>query len=295
MNPSTIKLLGTLEVLYYGNSFVWETQTQGELNLCNLISHFVNPTDIELVFEHWQNIETWGTPTNQDELCWEYAPPRSERYDDWNEEIENQRQEYYQQLQQLLKTSCHNIQAYNLRVTKSKDNGYERRNPDFSVSIIVAQTLSNHWFCLAPTVPNQVNYSGNRKTALQNQSLQNPNSEIKTILTNLTPIEIYGYYDGGYDETYQHYIVSIMGKSKNEIIASALQSSNMITIESVDVEYSSNYLNGRKISQFMNQCLKSRTEYEIGFWDIGYTYEVGQTPAGDWIGITSQCEFEYNP
>lgn len=69
----------------------------------------------------------------------------------------------------------------------------------------------------------------------------------------------------------------------------------MVTIKSVDVEYSSNYLNGRKISQFMNQCLKSRTKYEISFWDIGYTYEVGQTPAGDWIGTNSKYEFEYNP
>ncbi|MEL6460468.1 MAG: hypothetical protein AAFQ91_19790 [Cyanobacteria bacterium J06621_15] len=49
------------------------------------------------------------------------------------------------------------------------------------------------------------------------------------------------------------------------------------------------------MSQFMNKCLKSRTGYEIGFWDIGYTYEVGQTPDGDWIGITSEYEFEYNP
>lgn len=296
MNPSTIKLLSTLEVLHPGNTCFWETVTQGEFNLWNLMINegFVNPTDIELVFEHWQNIETWGTPTNPND--YRYAPPRSERDDDnWNEEIENQRQEYYQQLQQLLKTSCHNIQAYNLRVTKSKDNGYERRNPDFSVSIIVAQTSSNHWFCLVPTVPNQVNYSGNRKTTLQNQPVQAPNAEFQTILSNLIPIEIYGYYDAGYDETYQHYIVSIMGESKEEIIAIALQSSNMVTIKSVDVEYSSNYLNGRKISQFMNQCLKSRTKYEISFWDIGYTYEVGQTPAGDWIGITSQCEFEYNP
>ena len=86
-----------------------------------------------------------------------------------------------------------------------------------------------------------------------------------------------------------------MGESKDEIIAIALSLSNMLEIESLTVEYSSNRDNGRKISQFMNKCLKSRTQYEIGFWDIGYTYEVGQTPDGDWIGITSEYEFEYNP
>jgi len=53
--------------------------------------------------------------------------------------------------------------------------------------------------------------------------------------------------------------------------------------------------NSRKISKFMNQCLKSRIKYNIAFWDIGYTYEVGQTPDGDWIGTSCEYEFEYNP
>ena len=109
MNPSTTKLLGTLEILNSSNTFFWETATQGEFNLWNLMisEGFVNPTDIELVFEHWQNIETWGTPTNPNDF--RYAPPRSDRDDGWNEEIENQRREYYQQLQQLLKTGLVNI------------------------------------------------------------------------------------------------------------------------------------------------------------------------------------------
>ena len=60
----------------------------------------------------------------------------------------------------------------------------------------------------------------------------------------------------------------------------------------------------------MNQCLRDRTHYIISFWDVGYSYEVGQTPGGDWIGVRcqlletlrerqavtpSQTEFDYNP
>ncbi|MEH2254452.1 hypothetical protein [Nostoc sp.] len=57
--------------------------------------------------------------------------------------------------------------------------------------------------------------------------------------------------------------------------------------------------------------MDNRTYYRISFWDVGYTYEVGQTSADDWIGVrrhvgvasrrevacqqTSQSEFEYNP
>ncbi|MBN3875748.1 MULTISPECIES: hypothetical protein [unclassified Nostoc] len=45
----------------------------------------------------------------------------------------------------------------------------------------------------------------------------------------------------------------------------------------------------------MNQCLANCTYYSISFWDVGYTYEVRQTPAGDWIGVRSTSEFDYNP
>lgn len=293
MNSSTIKLLGTLEVLQPGRKFIWETATQGEFHLWELIisQGFVNPTDIELVFEHWQNIESWGTPTNQALNDYEYAPSRSERNDGWNEEIENQRKEYYQELQQLITTNFHNIQAYNLRVPKSTDKYFEWEHPDFSVSIIVAQIKDNRWCCFAPTVLNQVDYSWNR-IPLQNNLIQAPDGEIQSILDKLTPVEIYGYYYGGYREVYEHRIVSVVGDSKEETLAIALQSSSMVTVENLAAEYAGN---SGKLSQFMNQCLKSGTKYNIGFWDIGYSYEIGQTPDGDWIGTSSEYEFEYNP
>ncbi len=124
MNPSTIKLLATLEILNSGKTFFWDA-TQDEFNLWNLMIHegFVNPTDIEFVFEHWKNIETWGTPTNP--IDYRYAPPRSERDDDdWNEEIENQRKNYYQQLQKLITDNAKNIEAYNLDVPVSLDSSF---------------------------------------------------------------------------------------------------------------------------------------------------------------------------
>jgi hypothetical protein len=171
-------------------------------------------------------------------------------------------------------------------------NPYTHPSSDDLVTLLTEYAQSDNAFVRFVTLLHPVTPG---ETTLQNQPIQAPNTEIQTILTNLTPIEIYGYYDAGYGETYQHHIVSVMEESKEEIIAIALQSANMVTVESVNVEYSSNYGNSRKLTQFMNKCLRSPTEYNIGFWDIGYTYEVGQTPAGDWIGITSRCEFEYNP
>ncbi|WP_445635173.1 hypothetical protein NSTC745_07101 [Nostoc sp. DSM 114161] len=64
---------------------------------------------------------------------------------------------------------------------------------------------------------------------------------------------------------------------------------------SLNLDFSTRGYNSRKLSQFINQCLQHRTYYSISFGDVGYSYEVGQTPAGDWIGVGTQSEFEYNP
>jgi hypothetical protein len=305
MKLETEQLFATLELLC-SSSFVWETITQGEFNLWNLMisEGFVNLTDIELVFKHWQNIEEWGTPTNQQEFG-EYAPPRSERKDkSWNESISNERLSYYQQLQQLVKKHLQNIQAYNLSVPKAGHQSFEWKHPYFSVSIVVGETSDRHYFCLAPTVPDQTSYNRRSRNQSKTQIIceESPSqgnqtliTEVQILLNNLTPITNYGYYHGGYNYTYQHQIVGAIAKTKTTAIQLALQAATMVFLEKRTVEYADNVYNSRKLSQFMNQCLRDRTLYNISFWDVGYSYEVGQTPAGDWIGERSTSEFEYNP
>ncbi|MEH2117180.1 hypothetical protein [Nostoc sp.] len=51
----------------------------------------------------------------------------------------------------------------------------------------------------------------------------------------------------------------------------------MVFLEKRTVEYVDGRYNSHKLNQFMNQCLHNRTDYSISFWDVGYTYEVGQT------------------
>lgn len=97
MQPETEQILAIIEVMI-SLSFCWGTEKQGEFNPWNMMTSegFVSLTDLELAFKHWQNVERWGTPTDQNTFC-EYAPPRSERMDDsWNEAIAIERQGYYQ-------------------------------------------------------------------------------------------------------------------------------------------------------------------------------------------------------
>ncbi len=306
MQSETEKLLGTLEILR-SDSFVWETAIQGEFNVWNLMisEGFVNLTDVELAFTHWQNIEEWGTPTNQEADDYEYAPLRSERQDNnWNESIADERKIYYQQLQHFLTNNLQNIQAYKLCIPKVQHRSFEWEHLNFYVSIVVGETSDRHFFCLAPTIPDQVSY--NRRDRNQpttqiiceespDEATQTLINKVKILLDKLTPITNYGYYHGGYNYTYQHQIVGALAKTKTAAIQLALQAAKMVFLEKLTIEYAGNRYNSRKLSQFMNQCLQHRTYYSISFWDVGYSYEVGQTPAGDWIGVRTQSEFEYNP
>lgn len=307
MNPQTEQLLGTLELLR-NNPFVWENSIKGKLCLWNLMisQGFVNLTDLELAFAHWQNIEEWGTPTNQAENDYEYAPTRSKRKNDnWDEIIAKERKNYYQQLLQLITNKLQNIQAYNLSIPKTNHLNFEFGGQlDFSVSIVVAQTSATSWLCFAPTVPNQVDYYGRTKknstkeqTIIQSVELGSETKQItakiQPILDKITPILIYEYYHGGYNGTYQHRIVSAIAETKESAIALALQNTEMVAIEKTTVGFPGE--RNPQLDQFMNTCLRDRTIYDLSFWDMGYTYDLGQTPTGDWIGTRYQKEFEYNP
>jgi hypothetical protein len=316
MNITTEQLLGTLEVLtnssskvptYSSRTFLWETSIHGKFDLWNLmkIEGFIKLTDLELVFSHWQDIEEWGTPTNQTKYG-EYAPPRSEREDkNWNETIAHKRKGYYQRLQTFISNNLQNIQAYNLCIPQEVHQSFGWQHPRFSVSIIVGEITSKQWLCLAPTIPDEVRGHRRKNNQFITQSIseenkcenkceitQNMVAKIKVLLDKLNPIEIYGYYYGGYNYSYQHHIVDAVAASKTTAIELALSKAKMIFQEKTNVEYAGS---GRKLSQFMNQFLRDRTQYSISFWDIGYFYEVGQTPDGDWIGTRGQSEFDYNP
>jgi hypothetical protein len=300
MKLETVQLFGTLEVLssHESSPTLWETDTQGEFNIWNLLisEGFVNPTDPELAFEHWQNIELWGTPTDQTNF--EYAPPRSERKNaDWDTAIATQRQKTYNQLHQFLKTHLKDLQAYHLAIPQGSRQ-FEWDHPRFSIFILAGQTADEQWLCLAPTVPDQVGIHSRKKKPLVSEDV--PNSipqgttevQLSILLEQLQPIEIYGYYHGGYDYSYNHRIVSAIASNRSIAIEYALQYAEMLVVEKTAIEYVGESC---RRSQFMNQCLSDRTIYNLSFWDIAHSYEMGKTPTNDWIGVRSRSEFEYNP
>ena len=295
MNSQTEQLLGTLEVLAQAGRrapIFWNTKVSGKFNIWNLLKFegLVRETDLELVFQHWQKMEEWGTPTDMQRDDCEYAPYRSEREDeddeyeeDWNESIEIERHSLYQQLQQLLTTNFTNLQSY-----KISSLGHS----SFYISIIVAQTVDGRWLCITPTIPDQVI----RDEELDDRSKTHEIDftivpDISTILAQLKPLKMYGYYHGGYNYYYQHQILQTIAPTKELAIEQALQAVNSISITPINIEYKDD----ANISKFMNKCLSDRTRYTVSFWEVGYIYELARTEDFDWMGVRSSIEFEYNP
>lgn len=308
MKPETEQLLGTLEVLI-GNNFVWETEEQGEFNVWNLAiaEGFVTLTDVDVAIAHWQAVERWGTPTDQSKNDYEYAPSRNERKDGWNAEIEAKRAESYQQLSQLLKAQLRDLQAFRLSVSAQTDYYFTWDHPEFCFYILIGKTDNGDWLCFSPTVPDvapdhpeQVIYRCSKQSnsvlseatnikKLSAKALEFP-SKIDNIISELQPIELYEYYYGGYKGIYDHQLFYAFANKKADAIEQALQSPGMLTVEKTNILYGSD-----KLSQFFKVKLGACAIYRLSFWDIGYTYEVGQTPTGDWLGVRSLLEFEYNP
>lgn len=53
--------------------------------------------------------------------------------------------------------------------------------------------------------------------------------------------------------------------------------------------------NNPKLYQFLTSSFQDFNFYLFSFRDIGYSYQVGQAASGDWLGVRSTIEFEYNP
>jgi hypothetical protein len=251
-----------------------------------------------------------GNTNKSKKKDYEYAPTRSERKkDDWNDAIAKERKSYYQQILDTISTNFYNLQAYNLSIPRVRQGNFECEHSYFYVSIVVAQTPEKNWLCLAPTTPNQVTYYAYNRVKIGQEQTQTILSDakllvatnniiytkIQPILYKITPITLYGYYHGAYNYTYQHRIIGAVAQTKAEAIALALQKSEMVFINKLIFEDNNDNQGSQKLSQFMHKCLRDRTLYDISFWDIGYTYHLGKTPVGDWIGAREQSEFQYNP
>jgi hypothetical protein len=335
MKPATEQLLATLELLtdglkfevpretdvwHYITPFSWDIEAQGELNALNLLKFkgAVQLTDAEVAITNWQAIEQQGTPTEGHYL---YAPERDERENILDEATQAKRIAAYQSLLELLKAELQELQVYSF----SGSQGYSYRNGIYTSYAIVGRTQDNDWICLASTVPEQTELKDQEisRSSATEISASKPLgahttaivSRIAKILTELPPLEIYGYYSGGYNYTYEHEIIYKLAAIRELAFENA---ADLVEIdkfngfyldkdyfckkihydyeaEEEDLELDQLYLRYQNLNQFLTQNLSNLTVYRFIFWDWDYIYVLGQTQAGDWLGVETTNEFVYNP
>lgn len=285
--------------------FLWNSEQQGKFDIWKfLVSEgfvysTVQSTEIERAIDraiqHWQDIESRGTPTTQEK--YQYAPYWKERKDRVPSYILKQRANVYQALAYFVKQYLQNLEVHLLSDTLYTDN-------DFEVYIILGQTSDLDWLCLMPTVPAQVEFQDTRLLRVnvealtycksENSTTQNLFEKINKILAQLEPIRIYGYYYGGYNYTYKHRIICTTSSNKTKAIKLGLQASRMLTVDK-SLSKMIMYPRGEQVRQFMQEALQGCRRYIISFWESGYAYELGYIQTGDWLGFKHWFWCEYNP
>jgi hypothetical protein len=334
MKPATEQLLATLELLtddlkfevpretsigHHITPFSWDIEAQGELNALNLLKFkgVVQLTDAEVAIANWQAIEQQGTPTEDGY----YAPERYERENLLDEATQAKRIAAYQSLLQLLKSEFQELQTFSFSCSQS----FNEYDESYASYALVGRTQDNEWICLASTVPEQTGledqeisrYSDTEISASKPLGVHTSAivSRIEEILTELPPVEIYGYYEGGYDYTYEHEIIYKAAATRELAFENA---ADMVEIdqfkgfyldsdyfckeihynykaEEEDLELDQFYRRYQNLNQFLTQNLSNLTVYRFIFWDWDYIYVLGQTQAGDWLGVETTNEFVYNP
>jgi len=303
MKPETKRQLGTLEVLCYNLSYrlFWETEIEGEFSLLKLMQRqgFIKPTDLEVAVENWREAELRGTAGREDY----YAPEPDYRNNLFDDETKAFRLEKYRLLWQKLASNLVEIKAFIVSAHHLEEYS-EWHHPYYDFSVVLGQTKDKDWLCLAPTVCNQVfssAYKSRSKSEPKSTEPLGKNTKkvlslVREIISELTPTIMYGYYGGGYNHTYNHQIFCEVASNKALAFEGALSQAGMLNITEIEeVKYEDALNSWEKINQFLNSELDPLHAYHLAFWDVGYIYKLGQNSVGDWLGVSSFSEFEYNP
>ncbi|BAY61089.1 hypothetical protein NIES22_11500 [Calothrix brevissima NIES-22] len=314
MNLETAKILGTLEVLidkrlefrlHYNHHsslepFVWDIQEKGDFSLLNLgrDRKWITLTDIDVAVKNWQALERRGY-LNPDDYPDDYE-------DVIAPELADARAEIYEELADAISENLQNIEVFKFS-----------RIPMYSFYVVLGQDQENNWFCFSQTVARETKLRGEIKYSnlpdlTMQPSLDRNTAKLKDkfqqIINTLEPITIYGYYGGGYDYRFPHYLVQAISNSREQAILIALQQAGMLDIgkfHKFDVEALSGnwdeneiaefYPQYDKINQFLTQKLSDIQMLRCSFWNRECIYVLGTTKAEDIAGIYIESEFDFNP
>ena len=310
MELKTEQLLGTLEVLLEKEfrfrlpchedgatlkSYFWDATTQGTFTPLRVIQSegWIKQTDLEVAVTNWQWSEHSGLAAKGT-----YLPHRDEQNILLDDATKLERTEKYQALLELLTSNLENLQAFILSCTSR-----------YSLSIVVGQITEKRWICLSPTVPQETyGYFNNESKDSVEEILSAIEVQIQAALNELTKIQVYGWYGGGYENVHDYQIVYAVGNSRDQAIEWALAVAGLVEIckferfeareqrcaysEQEDKELKERF---QHLNQFLSQTFPELKLYRFCFWDYENLYILGKSATEDRVGIVIRSQFTYNP
>jgi Nuclease A inhibitor-like protein len=259
--------------------FIWEIEAQGELSIENLLK---TETPNFLGYSEGGKIMITGDL----EEYWQFVISQAE-----NRSPETLHS--YQTLIDLLQSHLTNIELLKIRTLNDPDNSFH---------IIVGMTKSGEWIGICPNIPTDAedcDQMGIYNTEQIFLTAYQPQTEITVNLLNrLQPIlqdlefyepEIFGFY------TDKGWTVRV-GTTREVMIHSLLEAIGFARTFPVcklfhEEEYYEEELEDAKVylvlDEFLAENMTNLRTYMFGMTVSYVFYIIGQTPSGDWAGVTS--------
>jgi hypothetical protein len=323
MKPETERRLGTIEVLlekplyfrlpYHEDSailkpYAWDSAQLGKFTLLNLIqvNDWIRQTDPEVAIENWHWSEQTGLAA-KGLLQVDHSCQDDDKRIFLKNETKQMRKQAYQALLAFLKANLQNLKAYTLSLSQDY----------YSLSIVVGQLPNQRWLCISPTVPQETpNFTNSemrcsaytQDTALPTAEPSEIETEIAQLLEQFDPIQIYGWYEGGYNHVHNYELVYAVGDTDEIAIEQALSQAGLITTHQFEsfklgeqlVAYDEAHAQELAerfmyLNQFLKQVFSEILLYRFCFWDYEHLYLLNNTSPDDQVGIKISSQFTYNP
>jgi hypothetical protein len=217
---------------------------------------------------------------------------------------------------------------FNQHLTQQR-NFIMRCNSDYGWAAVVGQQPDGQWLAIAPSVPQETPcYVTDKSISVEDRrsedrdlivkamparpACQTPSDpELQTLLAQLPPIQIYGWYDGGYNHTHEYRLCVSQAASQEAAIAHLFQQSGFVEQYPFQALSPGDQLYGNgdeeraiaaqrfaHFDRFLSETFPEMQLYRFCLWDQEFLYFVSDEAlyeGGDRVGFSLHSQFTYNP
>jgi hypothetical protein len=280
--------------------FVWDTSQQGEfspLNLLRALGCFHNLEQAS-VLNKWLTPEQVGAVNGEAWLLPE-ADPVKILLDD---SAKAARLQLYQALLQRLHNDLQSLQAFELSwASEASETGDSAGDSNYSFALLVGQAAKS-WLAVSPNVPHATVIDENAPLRLAPIPAADPEppTPLQAALEQLHPIQLYGYYSGGYNQIHDYHLIAASDDTLDRAIERALLKAGLL--ERFQFEgFQPNAEPAQpfeQLAEYLRQHFSDLSVYRFSFWNNEHFYIVGEGSGqnqGNWGGVVLHSRFTYNP